>query len=185
MKKKKSLNSIILKYRVKNTVYDILCLFIVLTVAFISDKLIEFLTFLLTYTLIRSEFTKAVHGSDFTKSAHKSIILCRVITTVVQLISIVFLVKIDISKYCNILIAIGLGIINFLAKDYLEHKVKKIKFYKGMLATDIPDDLCGIEYEVIYQYYVKRYKLDKIGYNLNYSSDNIYKIKAKILKRYS
>jgi hypothetical protein len=78
-----------------------------------------------------------------------------------------------------------LGIINFLAKDYLEHKVKKIKFYKGMLAEDIPDDLVGIEYEIIYQYYVKRYKLDKIGYNLNYSKDNIYKIKAKIIKRYS
>lgn len=184
MKKKKSLNSIILKYRVKNTVYDILCLLIVLTVAFISDKLIEFLTFLLTYTLIRSEFVKAVHGSDFTKSAHKSIILCRVITTVVQLISIVFLVKIDISKYCNILIAIGLGIINFLAKDYLEHKVNEIKFYKGMSAEDIPLDLKGIEYQIIYQYYVLRYKLDKIAINLHYSVDNIKKIKANILKRY-
>jgi hypothetical protein len=77
-----------------------------------------------------------------------------------------------------------LGIINFLAKDYLEHKVNKIKFYKGMLAEDIPSDLVGIEYEIILQYYVKRYKLDKIAYNLSYSVESIKKIKAKIIKRY-
>ena len=143
------------------------------------------LTFLLTYTLVRNEFIKAIHGSDFTKSAHKAIILCRIITTVVQLISIIFLVKIDISKYFNILTGVILGIINFFAKDYLEHKIKKIKFYKGMLAEDIPVELVGIEYKIIYMYYVKRYKLDKIAYDLQYSYDNVYKIKAKIIKRYS
>lgn len=185
MKKKKNLNSIIRAYKTKNLLLSLLHLLVVLIVAFISDKLIEFLIFMLTYTFIRDEFTKAVHGSDFTDSAHKSIVLCRIITTCVQLVSIIFLIKVDISKYINILLAGNLGLINFFAKDYLEYKVKKIKFYKGMLAEDIPDDLVGIEYEVIYQYYVKRYKLDKIAYNLNYSKDNINKIKAKILKRYS
>lgn len=184
-KKNKSLNSIIRKYKIKNTIYDLLCLLLILIVAFISDKLIEFLTFMLTYSLIRNEFTKAVHGSDFTVSAHKGIVCCRIITTIVQLISIIFLVKIDMSKYINIGLAFTLGVINFFAKDYLEYKIKKTKFYKGMLAEDIPEDLVGIEYEIIYQYYVKRYKIDKIAYNLNYSYDNVYKIKAKIIKRYS
>lgn len=185
MKKKKNLNSIIRKYKIKNTIYDLLCLFVVLIVSFISDKLIEFLTFMLAYSLIRNEFTKAIHGSDFTTSAHKGIVYCRIITLIVQLVSIIFLVKVDISKYFNILISVLLGVINFFAKDYLEHKVKKIKFYKGMSAEDIPKELVGIEYEIIYQYYVKRYKLDKIAFNLQYSYDNIYKIKAKIIKRYS
>ena len=157
----------------------------VLVVAFISDKLIEFIIFMFTYTVIRDEFTKAVHGSDFTKSAHKSIVLCRIITTIVQLVSIVFLVKVDISKYFNIILAGLLGVVNFLAKDYLEHKIKKCKFYKGMAVNEIPKELNGIEYEVIYQYYVKRLKLDKIAYNLNYGYDNVNKIKAKIIKRYS
>lgn len=184
-KKNKSLNSIIRKYRIKNTIYDLLCLLVVLIVAFISDKLIEFLTFMFTYTFIRSEYTKAIHGSDFTTKAHKGIVYCRIITTIVQLVSIAILVKVDISKYYNIMIGVELGVINFFAKDYLEHQIKKIKFYKGMLAEDIPSELIGIEYEIIYQYYVKRYKIDKIAYNLNYSYDNIYKIKAKIIKRYS
>ena len=185
MKKKKNLNSIIRAYKIKNLILSLLHLILVLIVAFISDKLIEFLTFMITYTLIRDEFTKAVHGSDFTTSASKGIVLCRIITTCVQLISIIFLVKIDISKYINIGLAGCLGVINFFAKDYLDYRIKKIKFYKGMLAEDIPVELVGIEYEIIYQYYVKRYKLDKIAYNLNYSVDNIKKIKAKIIRRYS
>ena len=63
-----------------------------------------------------------------------------------------------------------------------EHKIKKIKFYKGMSADEIPSELTGIEYEIVYQYYVMRYKIDKIAFNLNYSYDNVYKIKAKIVK---
>lgn len=54
-----------------------------------------------------------------------------------------------------------------------------------MKVEDLPKDLKGIEYDIIYQYYVKRYKLDKIAINLNYSVDNIKKLKAKIIKRYS
>ena len=185
MKKKKNLNSIIRAYKTKNLIISLLYLLCVLVIAFISDKLIEFITFMFTYTLIRDEFAKAIHGSDFTESAHKGIIYCRIITTIVQLVSIIFLVKVDVSKYINILFAVGLGVINFLAKDYLEHKIRKIRFYKGMSVDDIPKELSGIEYHIIYQYYVKRFKIQKIAFNLNYSYDNIYKIKAKVVKRYS
>ena len=185
MKKKKNLNSIIRAYKVKNLLLSLLHLTFVLIIAFISNKLAEFLIFMLTYTFIRDEFEKAIHGSDFTNSPSKAIKLCRLITTIVQLVSLIFLISFNISKYINILFAVCLGVVNFIAKDYLEYKVKKCKFYKGMLAEDIPDDLVGIEYEIIKQYYVNRYKLDKIAYNLNYSKDNINKIKAKILKRYS
>ena len=185
MKKKKNLNSIIKRYKTKNLILSLLHLSLVLLVAFLSDKLIEFITFMFTYTLIRDEFAKAVHGSDFTTSAHKGIIYCRIITTIVQLVSIIFLVKVDVSKYINLLFAVGLGVVNFLAKDYLEHKIKKIRFYKGMSVDDIPKELNGIEYDIIYQYYVKRKQIEQIAYKLNYSYDNIYKIKAKIVKRYS
>ena len=54
-----------------------------------------------------------------------------------------------------------------------------------MKVDELPKDLKGIEYDIILQYYVKRYKLDKIAINLNYSVDNIKKLKAKIIKRYS
>ena len=54
-----------------------------------------------------------------------------------------------------------------------------------MTEDDIPKDLVGIEKEIVLQYYIKRYKLDKIAFNVGYSVDNVKKLKAKIIKRYS
>lgn len=179
------MNKAIFKFRFKNTLISLLYLLVVFIFAFINNKLYECFTFILTYTIIRCEFTKAIHGSDFTKSAYKGIVYCRIITFVIQIISIIFIINIEISKYINLILAFVLGIINFLGKDYLEYKLNKVIFYKGMKAEDLPKDLKGIEYDIIYQYYVKRYKLDKIAINLGYSVDNIKKIKSKIIKRYS
>ena len=178
-----NVNQIIFTFRLKNILLDILTLLVVFLVAFLFDKLFESIVFVLTYTIIRDEFTKAVHGSNFTDSASEAIIYCRIITFVVQIISVFFIAKVDISRYVNILLAIALGIINVFAADYIECKFKKITFYKGM--KEMPKDLQGIEYDIMYQYYVKMYKLDKIAMNTGYSVDNVKKIKAKIIKRYS
>ena len=177
------INKIIFKFRLKNTLMDFLYLTIVFLFAFIFNKWLEMFMFVISYSFIRNEFVKAIHGSDFTESANKGIIYCRIITFIVEIISVLFICNLNISKYINIILAVVLGIINFFAKDYLEYKIKKMVFYKGM--KEIPKELKGIEYEIMYQYYIKRYKLDKIAMNLNYSVDNIKKIKAKILKRYS
>lgn len=179
------MNKAIFKFRFKNTLISLCYLAAVILFAFISNKLYEGFAFILTYTIIRCEFTKAVHGSDFTKSAYRGIKYCRIITFIIQIISIIFIINVNISRYVNLILAFVLGIINFLGKDYLEYKLHKIVFYKGMKVEDLPKDLKGIEYDIIYQYYIKRYKLDKIAINLNYSIDNIKKIKAKIIKRYS
>lgn len=119
-KKKKNLNSIILENHIKNILISIILLTFVIIIAIIFDKLLEFITFFVTYTLIKNEFTKAVHGSDFTTSGKKAIIYCIIITTSIQIISLIFLIKIDFSKYANILLAFVLGVINYYAKDYLE-----------------------------------------------------------------
>lgn len=178
-----NVNNLIFKFRLKNTLLDIFNLAIILLIAFIFDKLFESIIFITTYTIIRNEFLKAVHGDDFTDSASKSIVYCRIITFIVQVVSLIFLVKFDISKYINIIFAFLLGVVNFFAKDYLEYKIKKITFYKGM--KEIPPEIKGIEYDIMYQYYVKRYKLDKIAMNVGYSVESVKKIKSKILKRYS
>lgn len=184
-KKKKSLTRIIIEERIKNTTYDVLFLIIIFALSWVFNKWMEMFIYIFGYTFIRLEFTKAVHGADFTDSAYKGIKYCRYITFIVQLISLVFIVSINISRYFNIILAIVLGVINFLAKDYLEYKIKKIKFYKGMKAEDFPDDLVGIEYDIMYKYYVKREKLDKIAFEVHYTVDNVKKIKRKILDKYS
>ena len=111
------MNKAIFKFRLKNTLISLLYLLIIFIFAFISDKIYEIFTFILTYTIIRCEFTKMIHGSDFTKSAYKGIVYCRLITFAIQIISIIFIINIDISKYINLILAFILGIINFLGKD--------------------------------------------------------------------
>lgn len=58
-------------------------------------------------------------------------------------------------------------------------------FFKGMTKEELPKNLRGIEYQIMYQYYVKRDKLDKIAMNLGYSTSNIKCLKSHIMKRYS
>lgn len=180
------MNKIILKFRIKNLLLDFVYYAIVFLFAWLFDKVLEISCFILTYTLIRNEFSKAIHGKDFTESSYKGIVYCRYITFCIQLISLVFLITIDLSKYINLILAFILGIINFFAKDYLEYVIAtKVVFYKGMKAHELPKDLAGIEYDIMYYYYVERYKLDKIALCVNYSVDNVKKLKAKIIKRYS
>ena len=183
--KNKSLKRRLFEFRFKNIILNILFLIIVFTFAYFYNKWFESFIYILTYTIIRSEFTKAIHGTDFTKSSYKGIKYCRYITFIVQVISIIFIITIDISKYIDLLLAFILGIINFFAKDHLQYKMYKVVFFKGMKADELPKDLKGIEYDIMYQYYVQRYKLDKIAINVGYSLDNIKKLKSKVIKRYS
>lgn len=177
---------LILKYKIKNIGLDLIYYIILFALAYLFNKTFEMIIYVVSYTIIRSEYYKQIHGKDFTESYSKGIKYCRYITFGVQIISLVFIISVDISKYVNLLLAFILGIINFFAKDYLEYIiVNKIVFYKGMNESDIPSDLAGIEREIIVQYYIKRYKLDKIAFNVKYSVDNVKKIKAKIIKRYS
>lgn len=185
MNKSKRLNNLIFKYKTKNLIYDLIFLTIVLIFAYICDKLYESIAFIVTFTLIRNDFNKSTHGSDFTSSSSKAIKYCRIITTSVQTISIIFIFSLDVSKYLNILLAILLGVISFFVKDYLELKIKKNIFYKGMKENELPNDLKGVDYDIVYLYYVKRIKLENIATKINYSIDNVKKKKAKIIKRYS
>ena len=180
------MKKILFKFRLKNILLDLMFYSIIFTLAYLFDKWFEMLVYVLAYTLIRNEFTKQVHGKDFTESYSKGIKYCRYITFSIQLISLIFIINVDLSKYINLILAFILGIINFFAKDYLEFYVTtKIVFYKGMTEDDIPKDLVGIEKEIVLQYYIKRYKLDKIAFNVGYSVDNVKKLKAKIIKKYS
>nr|DAE44626.1 MAG TPA: ECF sigma factor [Caudoviricetes sp.] len=119
------MKKIIIKHRLKNLAIEISYLIVIFLIAFLYDKVFEIFGFILSYSLIRNEFSKMVHGSDFTKSAHKGIVYCRIITFIVQVVSIIFIIKLNISKYVNVGLAMSLGVVNFFAKDYIEYKYVK------------------------------------------------------------
>ena len=74
----------ILKEQTKNILLDIAELIVIFLFAYIFNKWIEMIVYVMTFSIIRSEFTKAVHGIDFTKSACKGIKYCRYITFFIQ-----------------------------------------------------------------------------------------------------
>ena len=133
----KSLTRIIREEKIKNATYDIIFLLVVFIVAYLFNKWYEAFIYIFSYTFIRLEFTKAIHGKDFTEYYYKGIKYCRYITFVVQLISLIFIINVNISKYINLSLAFILGIINFFAKDYLEivmlnkHYEEKIKEFNS------------------------------------------------------
>lgn len=62
---------------------------------------------------------------------------------------------------------------------------KNSVFFKGMAKEELPKNLRGTEYKIMYQYYVERNKLDSIAMNVGYSTSNVKHLKAQIIKKYS
>lgn len=92
--------------------------------------------------------------------------------------------RFSISILFIIILTFSTNLISFYVRDYLDKNIKTT-FYKGMNADELPSDLKGIDYDIMNLYYVKRKQLEYIAGAVNYSVDNVKKLKAKILKRYS
>ena len=135
-----NLNNIIFKEKLIDALYDLLAYTVVIILAIVLNKPFELFIYIISYTFIREEFTKAVHGKDFTSSYAKGIIYCRLITMAIQTISIIYLINIEVSRYVNILCAVSLGALNFFVKDYLEYHLVKTNLW--LINEEILDNLC-------------------------------------------
>lgn len=169
----------------KETLIYVLLTTIVLATSSIFGVLLEMSLFILYFYFIKELFSKQFHADTIVKSPSKAVALCFTITFLTQFTFIFILVRFELSFYTNIYLGIGLGLFSYMLQDYLESKFKKLVFFKGMKVEDLPNDLVGIEYEVMKRYYVDRYQIKEIASDLGYGIDNIKKIKAKIIKRYS
>lgn len=169
----------------KETLIYVLLTTIVLATSSIFGVLLEMSLFILYFYFIKELFSKQFHADTIVKSPSKAVALCFTITFLTQFTFIFILVRFELSFYTNIYLGIGLGLFSYMLQDYLESKFQKIVFFKGMKVEDLPNDLVGIEYEVMKRYYVDRYQIKEIASDLGYGIDNIKKIKAKIIKRYS
>ena len=169
----------------KETLIYVLLTTIVLATSSIFGVLLEMSLFIIYFYFIKELFSKQFHADTIVKSPSKAVALCFTITFLTQFTFIFILVHFELSFYTNIYLGIGLGLFSYMLQDYLESKFKKLVFFKGMKVEDLPNDLVGIEYEVMKRYYVDRYQIKEIASDLGYGIDNIKKIKAKIIKRYS
>ena len=64
----KKLNKLIAMYHIRNIILDLFYYSIIFLSAYLFDKWLEMICYVIAYTLIRSVVTKAVHGSGCTGS---------------------------------------------------------------------------------------------------------------------
>lgn len=148
----------------------------ILLFAFLNDKLLEIITTIIFFFIFRKRFEKQYHA--------KSLIHCSIISIIVFIILTRIALRFSISILFIIILTFLTNLISFYVRDYLDKNIKTT-FYKGMNADELPNDLSGVEYDIMNLYYVKRKQLEYIAGAVNYSVDNVKKLKAKILKRYS
>lgn len=195
-----NLDKIILRNKIRDISFTTIYLLIVFAFAYLSNKWFEMLIFILAYTLIRFEFSKAIHGTDFTSSSYKGIIYCRYITFIVQILSLIFIKNINISKYINLILAFILGIINFFAKDYLEyivlvkHYESKIKEFntrplESLSIEEMKRLMPSVKYdrlEIVYNFLhkPKEMKLDIFLYKNYVSKATLYRYISEVQDKY-
>lgn len=168
-----------IKLKMKMYGYSLLgvsTLFLILLFAFLNDKLLEIITTIIFFFIFRKRFEKQYHA--------KSLIHCSIISIIVFIILTRIALRFSISILFIIILTFSTNLISFYVRDYLDKNIKTT-FYKGMNADELPSDLKGIDYDIMNLYYVKRKQLEYIAGAVNYSVDNVKKLKAKILKRYS
>lgn len=153
-------------YQAKGMAISIINLVAILTIAYFFNKLTEMLIFTLTYNVIRKDFTLAVHGNDFTASHSKAVKICRLITFVIQFISIIFIISIDISKFLNTFLACVLGILNFVFKFYIENYLGlELKLRNPDMLKKMCDEANISEnaYKRLYMKYIEKKSIKEIA----------------------
>lgn len=145
-------------------------------IAILCDRLIEFATCIPLFFYYTKKYSKQYHC--------KTLLKCALTTIAVFSIICIIIPSKNEFIFVSIIFTYLLTTLSFYVRDYLDKNIKTT-FYKGMTSDELPSDLKGIDYDIMNLYYVKRKQLEYIAGAVNYSVDNVKKLKAKILKRYS
>lgn len=184
-KKKKKFNSV--KFRVWFKVFkykllmDILIYASSFGLAFLFYKEFETLFIFLAFHLCRGLFPKKLHL--------KSTISCIKLTLFIFSVAVLIVLPNEISKIAPLILGVLICLITYFVQDYLDFLTRKDKgLVKGMSEEDMiklckEHRLTELETKVMILYYCKCMKRWEIGNELNYSQDNISKIKKRALDK--
>lgn len=187
---KKSLKKILYQIKLKILIYWKLILISIIqfscifAFAWFENCLLEMCIIVACFFIFRRNFEKQYHAKNGWICTLYTIILFFIISNISPNITTSILIIIIFTYFINLFL--------YYAKDYLDLKnkfqAKKIGITKGMSEDDLKsiienEDINELEYNILRDYYVKRYKLNKIAIKYDYSIDNINKIKAKAIKK--
>lgn len=194
-KKKKKIrrSNLIMKLRLKliekKTIYILYCIFILL-VALLLDRFIQMLLFILLFNFIHNVFNYRFHSDTLYDDPILAVKICKAITIIVEIVYLIFCKELDVSIYSNLAIIFGICLSNCLLEFTIISvcKCKLNPIRKGINRETLiklckEKDFNDFETNIMIDYYCNNYKIDKIAFKYQYSSDNIKKIKSKLLKR--
>lgn len=151
----------------------------ILSVVF--ERILEILIIIPLFFVFRSKYTKTFHAN--------TIFECSIYSLLMFFIICLISLPVELSILSSVLLCYLTTTILYYIRDYLDiSRVKKIKISKGMNKQDLIDvckqnSLNELETKVLTMYYCDRLKRWQIGIKLNYSEDNISKIKKKALDK--
>lgn len=151
-------------------------------ISYLFERIIEVLIIIPLFFVFRKKYTKTYHAKTLFECTLYTLLLFLVICLVAQPIQTSILLAIILCYLTTEFL--------YLIKDYQDLiKVKKFKIYKGMNKQLLIQkcqlyELSEVETQVLILYYCDRLKRWQIGNVLNYSEDNISKIKEKALNKF-
>ncbi len=111
------------KDNMDNIFYGMYCVAL-LIVAFIFNRFIQMLMFILFYESIQNCFNKRFHADTlFPNNSIKAIKYCKIITIVVEVVYLIYCKNLNLSIYSNLLIILVIAILNALLQFYLERTI--------------------------------------------------------------
>ena len=176
-------NKFHIPFKVKLILFTIIQYGGAILLGILLNRLLQIIFFLPLFHIFRRKYAKTYHASDFVQcTIHTFIMLIAVCLISLPLhISLIFIV---------LLSYITTDILYYL-EDYLQLlKAKQLKISYGMNEELLIDkckelNLSQLETDVLVMFYCRRMKRYEIGIKLNYSEDNISKIKSKALSKFA
>lgn len=170
------------KLFLKGLFHSVLQFVMIFLFAIFHNCIFEMLIVYVCFFYFRTRFTKQFHALTSWG--------CTLITIVVYYLVSLWIPNKSYSLILIILFTYSINYISYAYRDYLDFiKIKKFKIYKGMNKATLINkciiyELTDLETQVLTMYYCDRLKRWQIGNVLNYSEDNISKIKEKALNKF-
>lgn len=154
----------------------------IISIALIYKRIVECFVITPLMLLFRRKYSKTFHAEEFLQCSVSTVILYYILARIG--------LPLEISIGLSVILAYITTEVLFFIQDYKDLiGIKQVKIRVGMNKTILEEkcklyNLTDIETKVLIHFYCDRLKRWQIGNILNYSEDNISKIKAKALDKF-
>lgn len=119
-----------LKLIEKKTIYILYCILILL-IAYLFDRFLQMLLFILLFDFIQNCFFKRFHSDTIYDNPILAVKMCKLITIVIEIIYMIFCKELDVSLYSNLFVIFSISLTSCIIELSLEYVVIKVDCLKN------------------------------------------------------